>query len=147
MGVLGDFNVNSIYRIICSTNDWGGTRKDFAKMLLTEKFKWEVAQIPTESLFLSLHCILIITNERTCNILLFLLRTAEDTLALSRTGQWTKIKTELTQMQAWEKWNMNGNLVTHIQIPFSGGIHSDISRRNLWVTMEKETFLSHTRLD
>lgn len=42
---------------------------------------------------------------------------------------------------------MNGNLVTNIKIPFSGGVYSDISRRNLWATMEKETFLSHTRAD
>lgn len=39
MGVLGGFNVNSIYKIICSLSDLGGTRKDFAKMLLIEKFK------------------------------------------------------------------------------------------------------------
>lgn len=37
VGVLGGFNVNSIYKIICSLSDLGGTRKDFAKRNLNKK--------------------------------------------------------------------------------------------------------------
>lgn len=71
------------------------------------------------------------------------------TLWLSRTGQWSSINTVLTEMHALEKWNMNGNLVPTVQIPFfwGGGMYSDINKGSLWVTMEESAFITPTRLD